>query len=209
MDRPLGYAAFMAAGTWSAPSPRHLSSVGSGTRVSTSTRDGIHESFPEQFARDTTDVGQLVFALKYDGVDLLALRRIFAAMGGAPLAAALRERPSSAYLRRLWFFYEFLTGERLDLPDVDAGAYVDALDPDEYITRPGSKLRRFRVNFNLLGSTARWCPVVRRTEKLKSYETAGLDTLAKSAVMTLSPRDLQRAIAEAVDQAGHAARPPV
>lgn len=162
--------------------------------MSTPTREGVHESFPEQFQRDITEVGQLVFALKYDGVDLLALRRIFSAIGGDPLVAAVRERPSSAYLRRLWFFYEFLMEERLDLPDVDAGAYADALDPDEYITRPGTKLRRYRVNFNLLGPTARWCPIVRRTEKLRGYEAACLDALARSAVMSLSPRDLQRAI---------------
>jgi len=193
MDRPVGYAAFMAP-AWNAPSPRHLSSIRSGARATTPTRAGVHESFPEQFQRDITEVGQLIFALKYDGVDLLALRRIFSAMGGDPLAIALRDRPSSAYLRRLWFFYEFLTSERLDLPDVDAGAYVDALDPDAYITRPGTKLRRYRVNFNLLGPTARWCPIVRRTEKLKAYEAAGLNALAKSAVMNLSPRDLQRAI---------------
>src|SRR5688500_6865345 len=131
MERSVGYAAFMDPGSWKAPSPRHLSSIGPGARVTTPTTAGIHESFPEQFQRDITGVGQLIFALKYDGVDLLALRRIFAAMGGAPLEAAVRDRPSSAYLRRLWFFYEFLTGERLDLPDVDAGAYVAALEPDE------------------------------------------------------------------------------
>jgi hypothetical protein len=194
IGRPVGYAAFIARGPWAAPTPRHLSSIAAGGRVRTPTKYGIHECFPTQFQRDTTDVGQLVFALKYDGVDLLSLRRIFSAIGGAPLAAALRERPSSAYLRRLWFFYEFLMEERLDVPDVDAGAYVEALDPDEYITRPGAKLRRYRVNFNLLGATARWCPVVRRTDKLKAYEAAGLDALAKAAVMNLSPRDLQRAI---------------
>jgi Fic/DOC family len=154
----------------------------------------VHESFPEQFSRDTTDVGQLVFALKYDGVDLLALRTVFGAIGGAGLTEAVRGRPSSAYLRRLWFFYEFLMGQRLDLPDASTGAYVDALEPSEYITRPGAKLRRYRVNFNLLGASPAWCPIVRRTELLQGYEAKGLETLARAAVKSLSPRDLQRAI---------------
>jgi hypothetical protein len=196
MDGLVGYAAFIGrAGTsWRAPKPRHLSSIGPGGRTRVTTPDGVHESFPEQFQRDTSDVGQLVFALKYDGVDLLALLRIFSTIGGAELAAALREKSSSAYLRRLWFFYEFLLGERLDLPDAEAGAYVDALDPEEYITRQGPKLRRYRVNFNLLGPTPRWCPIVCRTEKLRTYEAMRLDELAKMAVEDLSPRDLQRAI---------------
>lgn len=196
MDRPVGYAAFIGrAGTsWRAPKPRHLSSIGPGARLRVSTSDGTYEYFPEQFQRDTGDIGQLVFALKYDGVDLLALLRIFSAIGGTDLAAALREKPTSAYLRRLWFFYEFLLSERLDIPDAQAGAYVDALDPEEYITRQGPKLRRYRVNFNLLGPTPRWCPIVRRTDKLSSYEAARLDELAKTAVKDLSPRDLKRAI---------------
>src|SRR5690606_8665366 len=130
--------------------------------------------------RDTSAIGQLVFALKYDGVDLLALARIFTAIGRNELTAALCARPTSAYLRRLWFFYEFLLGEQLELPDAEAGAYVDALDAEEYITRPGPKLRRYRVNFNLLGATPHWCPLVRRTEKLRSYEAARLDELART-----------------------------
>jgi hypothetical protein len=184
----------MARRVWDAPAPRHLSTIGAGGRGRTSTSGGIHESFPEQFERDTSDIGHLVFALKYDGVDLLALRRIFTEIGGTPLLAALRERPTSGYLRRLWFFYEFLLGERLDLPDTEAGAYEDALDPEEYVTRSGPKLRRYRINFNLLGATARWCPIVRRTDKLRTYATAGLDALAQAAIKNLSPRDLQRAI---------------
>jgi hypothetical protein len=68
-------------------------------------------------------------------------------------------------------------GRRLDLADAEVGAYVDALDAKEYITRPGPKLRRYCVNFNLLGNQA-WCPIVHRTDKLKQYEAACLDKLA-------------------------------
>jgi hypothetical protein len=50
------------------------------------------------------------------------------------------------------------------------------------------------VNFNLLGPTPQLCPIVRRTEKLRTYEAAKVDELAKTAVKDLSPRDLQRAI---------------
>ncbi len=182
----VGYAALIARHGLAVPPPRHVSSAGPGTRVRTPTRDGIHESFPEQFLRDTSDVGQLIFALKYDGVDLLVLCRVFAAMGGESLTAALRDKPSSAYLRRLWFFYEVLLGLRLDLEDAQVGAYVDALDSNEYITRPGPKLRRYRVNFNLLGNAA-WCPIVRRTDKLKHYEGARLSTTRLPRRMVHSP----------------------
>lgn len=192
--RPAGYAALIQRYRLELPQPRHVSSIGPGSRERQVTPAGIHESFPEQFDRDTSDVGQLVFALKYDGVDLTILRKVFEAMDSRELEVALRARPSSAVLRRLWFFYEFLLDQRLALEDASKGAYVDALDPQNYITRPGAKLRRYRVNFNLLGASAEWCPLVRRTEKLESYEKSGLDELARSAVQEIHPRDLQRAI---------------
>jgi hypothetical protein len=155
---------------------------------------GVHESYPEQFERDTSDVGQLMFALKYDGVDLTILRQVFEVMDARELVAALHAKPSSTYLRRLWFLYEFLLDQRLPIDDVRAGPYVDVLDAKEYVTRPGPKLRRYRVNFNLLGASAQWCPLVRRTEALARYEEAGLDMLASSAIQAMSPRDLQRAV---------------
>jgi hypothetical protein len=192
--RPIGYAALIQRYRLELPQPRHLSSVGPGVRKWEVTPAGIHESFPEQFERDTSDVGHLMFALKYDGVDLKTLRHVFEVMDSRELEAALRARTSSSFLRRLWFFYEFLLGQRLALEDASAGPYVDALDPEEYVTRPGAKLRRYRVNFNLLGASARWCPLVRRTETLTHYEQAGLDALASSAVREISPRDLQRAV---------------
>jgi hypothetical protein len=194
IPHPAGYAALIQRYRLPLAVPRHVSSIRPGARQLIATRDGIHETFPEQFLRDPSDVGHLIFALKYDVVDLLALRRIFLAIGPEPLVAAIRHKPSSTYLRRLWFFYEFLLEQRLDLPDAQAGAYVNVLDEDEYITRPGRKLRRQRVNFNLLGVSARWCPVVRRTDTLRHYEAARLHELAKDAVVNLSPTDLQRAI---------------
>src|SRR5690606_14997065 len=107
MGRPVGYAAFIGrdGAAWQAPRPRHHSSIGPGARTRVVMPDAIYESFPEQFQRDTSAIGQLVFALKYDGVDLLALARIFTAIGRNELTAALCAKPTSAYLRRLWFFY--------------------------------------------------------------------------------------------------------
>lgn len=192
--RPIGYAALIQRYRLDLPQPRHLSSVGPGGRTRQVTPAGIHESFPDQFERDTSDVGHLMFALKYDGIDLTVLRQIFEVMDSRELEAALRAKPSSDRLRRLWFFYEFLLEQRLALDDTSSGRYVDALDPKKYVTRPGAKLRRYRVNFNMLGASAKWCPVVRRTQTLAQYHDAGLAMLASSAIREINPRDLQRAV---------------
>ena len=191
--RPVGYAALIEQLGLALPTPHHVSSIGPGARERQATAGGVHESFPEQFARSDV-IDHLVFALKYDGVDLLVLRAAFEAIGPDDLTRAIRKRPTSTYLRRLWFFYEWLLGYRLEIDDARSGAYVNALEPDEYVTRAGEKLRRYRVNFNLLGVSSDWCPMVRRTDTIKSYEGEGLEALARAAVSNLPPRDLQRAV---------------
>jgi hypothetical protein len=196
IGRPLGYAALIEALGLTVPAPLHRSTLGQGGRSRHALLDGtIHESFPPPFAKDPDDLtGQLVFALKYDGVDLLVLRAAFEAMGANPLEKSVAASPTSAYLRRLWFFYEFLTDERLDIADVMAGPYVDLLEPEAYVTRQGPRMRRQRINFNLLGSTREFCPVVRQTARLKHYEALNLQELASSAIRGIPQRDLQRAI---------------
>lgn len=193
MRRPVGYAALIQRLDLKLPAPRHVSSIGPGARERNATAAGTHEAFPEQFARDDA-VDHLVFALKYDGVDLLVLRSVFEALGADELTRAIERSPTSAYLRRLWFFYEWLLGARLAIDDASSGPYVDALDAAAYITRPAQKLRRYRVNFNLLGASPDWCPLVRRTENINRYEKASLNRLAQSVVSQLSLGDLQRAI---------------
>ncbi|HKY40888.1 MAG TPA: Fic family protein [Polyangiaceae bacterium] len=195
IGRPLGYASLIDFFRLEVPAPHHTSSVGPGARSSQVTATGVHETFPGQFWREPAEVvEQLVFALKYDGVDLLILRAVFERMGTEAIELALRESPTSAYLRRLWCLYEFLLGERLNLPDVDAGPYVALLEPERYVTRPGPKLRRFRVDFNLLGPDPGFCPIVRFTELLREYEAQSQQDLASSAVHAIAPQDLQRAI---------------
>lgn len=194
-ERPAGYAALIARYGLRVPAPRHLSGIAAGTRSVRESVLGVEEAFPPSFERDTSDVGQLLFALKYDGVDLTVLRAIFEAMGPSALEQAIRKRPASAYLRRLWFFYEWLLQQSLSLPDATTGAYVDALDKDAYITQQNAaKLRRYRVNFNLLAPTPHFCPIVRRTKLLAQFAEKELHRLAARALVDLSPRDLMRAI---------------
>jgi hypothetical protein len=135
-------------------------------------------------------IDHLVFALKYEGVQLLTLSKVFAALGPSELEQALRERPTSAYVRRLCFLYEWFGGEHtLDLPDSTAGAYVDALDETlQYGTRETVNVRRFRVRNNLPGSAA-FCPLVFRTHDLDVFMARNLSAQAR-AVVDRSPKDL-------------------
>ena len=111
----------------------------------------------------------LDFALRYEDVDLLVLKRLFEA---APLDAVqgfVRHAPTGVPSRRTWFLYEFLTGRTLDIPELPRTlAAIDLLDKESYFTGTPRPSRRHKVRDNLLG-TARFCPIIRRTERLNAF----------------------------------------
>ena len=74
-------------------------------RVRIVSETGVEEHFPAQIARNDSDVGHLIFALKYDGVELLApLGGILEHIDHAELESAIKSKLTSKYLHRLWFF---------------------------------------------------------------------------------------------------------
>jgi len=139
-------------------------------------------------------LGHLVFALKYEGVDLLLLKKLFTIVDSEELKLIVTKYPTSSYARRLWFFYEWLTGKRLDLDDVKTGNYVDALKPE--LQYPGPRIRssRHRVNDNLPGVPG-FCPLIRRTQKLEQLRSEQLDKSVRETIGSVHPDLLARAAA--------------
>jgi hypothetical protein len=66
----------------------------------------------------------------------------------------VRGKRTSAYVRRIWFLYESVTGRRLDLPPLRRGSYVNALEPS---LGGAVNSARHRVGNNLPLSTD-WLP---------------------------------------------------
>lgn len=134
-------------------------------------------------------VAHLVFALKNEGVNLLILKRAFAASGPRDLAIAIRAKPGSAYLRRLAFFYEMLIKERLPVPDSATGNYAPALDEKlQYGAFKPYRSRRFRILDNLPGSSD-FCPLVARTPRLDNFMALDLKERAKDLISS-APQDV-------------------
>lgn len=135
----------------------------------TQRREGAWRIFDKRFDPGSDPLAHIIFALRNEPFNLLVLKRAFDALGPAPLEAYIRGAPTGVFARRLWFFYETFTGERLDLPDAPKIAAIDALDPAGYITLDRPKLSaRHRVRDNLLGGKG-FCPIVRRTEALERF----------------------------------------
>jgi hypothetical protein len=182
---PAGYAALIDAYRLSAPLPRTLMAIGERHRILE--QDGWRIMTPRHAPHPTLD-GHLTFALKYEGLDLAVLKRLFEAVGPGRIEALVREAPTGSYVRRIWFLYEWLTGTWFDLPDAAGGRYVDALDAELQCGVEGETSPRHRVRNNLPG-TRDFCPLVFRTEALDRFIAVDLASRARDVAAAV-PRDL-------------------
>jgi hypothetical protein len=164
----------------------------SGARKTIITSDAIKEYYPPIYAPSGI-IGNLKFALRYEPIDLSVYDALFKVLDAALLEAWIRKEPTGAYVRRAWFLYEALTGKILDADDVAPTGYTNILDPKLHVTGPVRRVRRQRVNNNLLGDNT-YCPLIRRTDALNHAIASGLDLEAKSLVESCEPTILARAV---------------
>jgi hypothetical protein len=173
----------------------HRSTVSATGTQSISIRDGfVDEVFRTQYWPGETLGEHLEFALKYDGVNLALLAKIFEKVPPGVLTEYIRSKPTGKYARRIWFFYEFLTENLLPINDMTTGNYVDALESRDYYTvEKGERSPRHRIVNNLLGTRA-FCPVVRKTKKLSELDSAALKKRCEEIVTAYPPGLLRRAL---------------
>jgi hypothetical protein len=60
----------------------------------------------------------LEFALKHEGINLLVLKFLFRKTPKSAIEAWISKTPGGANTRRVWFIYEWLIEEKLDVPPV-------------------------------------------------------------------------------------------
>ena len=143
--------------------PLRVESMIGAVRASRDTGEHIENRYPPSYRPAEDFAGHFEFGLKYEEIHLEFFARLFAATGPAPIEAWCRQAPFGQYARRTGFLYEWLTGLRLDVPDVGNGGYCDAISARDYLVRTEPRrIRRWRVNDNLPG-TPDFCPMIRRT----------------------------------------------
>ena len=134
----------------------------------------------------------LRFALRHEGFDPLVLKRVFDTVGPDAISAFVRDAPTGTVTRRVWFFYECMTGRQLPIDDAPIVTAVDALDPTGYVTSNAALSKRHRVRDNLLG-TGGYCPIIRRTEALEDHRERRLADKAAEIVGRTSGQLISRA----------------
>ena len=141
-----------------------------------------------------TLLGHLTFAFRYEGVDLLILKRIFETVDIKEIEAIVNDQPTGRNSRRIWFFYEWLTNKRLDIEDTQVGNYIEALDPSLQYPGPKERSQRHRVWNNLPGNKD-FCPLIHRTEILERFSVDELEKKVKDTIGKVHPDLLSRATA--------------
>lgn len=151
--------------------------------------------FESKYRPAHTLVGDLQFALRYEGINLEVLALLFAVTGQTELDTWLAAQPESRFARRAGYLYEWLTGNELKATAPPKAAYVPVLDEKlQFGFAGGTRNSKFRVIDNLPGNR-QFCPIARKTEFLQSM--AGKD-LKRRTQETLARYDrdlLQRAAA--------------
>jgi hypothetical protein len=190
--RLAGYSALIEAFDLEVPLPRRFHGIGARHKVEE--RGGWRLLTPRH-APDNTLGGQLSFALKWEGVDLGVMKRLFQQVGPGPVVELVRDQPTGRYARRIWFFYEWLLQARVDLPDASTAInYTDALAPKLQFAGRAEPSPRHRVRNNLPG-TPQFCPLVTRSPALTAFLKGELAAQARRAAARVSADVLARAAA--------------
>lgn len=176
---PAGYAALTERFGLAVPLPPTLAAISERHRRESHT--GWQLLTPRHRPADTL-AGQLVFALKWEGVDLAVLAALFKTVRAENVAAIVREKPTGSFARRIWFLYEWLTGHELDVPDPGKVRAVPVVDTEQQVAlSKGIPSPRHKVLDNLPGPRS-FCPMIRWTPTLRAAAAKGLDARARDIV---------------------------
>ncbi len=162
---PAGYAALIETYSLSVPMPDYLCAIGIRHKRY---KAGRWQIFTPRHKPDENLYGHLVFALKYEGIDLAILDALFTATEPKNIEVIVRSKPTGAYSRRIWFLWEWLRQEKLDIEDTNKGNFIPLINDTLQYPGNSSNSRRHRVRNNLPG-THGFCPLIRKTEKLERF----------------------------------------
>jgi Fic family protein len=138
--------------------------------------------------------GHLAFALKYEGIDLCILKKLFDQVSIEEITALVAKEPTGQYSRRIWFLYEWLTDLKIPLPDLKVGNYIEVLDEKLQFGTTSQSSKRHRVRNNLPGVKT-FCPLVRKTVVLQKLIQLNLSQKIKTTVGKIHPDIMARTAA--------------
>ena len=102
----VGYGAIIEVFKLAVPIPTKLSFVSSKNRHF---ENNEWKVYPVGYLPDENLYKQLIFALKYEGVDLLLFKKLFEVLSAEEMEEMIQQENLGQYSIRIWFIYEWLT----------------------------------------------------------------------------------------------------
>ena len=186
-----GYAALIEAHELRVPTPDRLCVMGTKHKKYVDKRWNV---FTPRHKPNGTLYGHLTFALKYEGIDLAVLNALFQVTKAQDIESIVRSEPTGIYSRKIWFLWEWLREEQLDLEDVIKCNFVSLVNTKLQYEGKHVLSKRHRVRNNLPG-TKGFCPLIRKTKKLEQYLGKKLSEEAVKNIGPTHPDLLSRAAA--------------
>lgn len=137
----------------------------------------------------------LVFALKYDGVNLLFFAKLYESLTSHEILELVNIEPLGQYTRKIWFLLEWVSGKQIDgKVDIAKKSYVAVIDEKLQFSVSGIKSPRHLVINNLPG-TSNFCALISKTKKLKIHLSCGYNEINKKQISGIRKDIIQRASA--------------
>jgi len=149
--------------------------------------------YPRSFLLENDPFQHLEFALKHEGLNLLIIKKFFANIPQDKIVDYILSSPTGKYARKVWFLFEWLMDIRLPIDDIGRASYVPLIDPNAYYCALPRKSPRHRILNNLLGNS-NFCPLIRKSTKLSSFEDFNLHDEITKLTSQFSPSLLTRAM---------------
>ncbi len=186
-----GYGVIIEAYSLHAPIPNKLSLISSKKRQYSKSGWQV---FTSKHKPEESLYKQLVFALKYEGLNLLVFKKLFEVLKEDEVAELVQIEPLGQYSRRIWFLYEWLMRKELKVPNLDKGNFIPLVNEKLQYAVKGKRSSRHRIINNLPG-TREFCPLIYKTPKLETHISANLSDQKNVYLNTVHKDVLQRASA--------------
>ena len=158
----VGYGAIISHYNLAVPVPNQLALISQKKRKY---QNEEWQVFTPKYKPDDVLFKQLVFALKYEGINLLVFKKLFELLDNTEIEELVQIEPLSQYSRKIWFLYEWLFNQHLNVPDLKRGNFVHLVDEKIQFGIKGKRSSRHRIVNNLPG-TKDFCPLIYKTAKL-------------------------------------------
>ena len=170
----------------------HESYIGTTDKTELSPTNTVVRTFKSKYdVKIDNPMSHLEFALKYDDLNLAFIKEVFSSVEHQTIADYIKVNPNRKYPRIIGFLYEFTGAKSIEV-DVTTTNYEDILDSSRYVTGSITKISKWKVNNNLLGSKE-YCPVIRRTTELSELLNWNIEEAIENLKHEYSPDIFKRA----------------